>query len=213
MKSSTAKGFGVTVEDLAAKLLTKINLHQDAGVEVITPDMNGNCVPVVATTYGLLSQALDGWAIQAGTVVGFDNTYREWDAFFQMGHVWMYHQESGTILDPTIKSWPQQLQRLQFKLSASAFTSPTQALAGKEFLPFLDKLNGTKRVAGCDLVYLPGVSGLDYVKSRKCAHPAAVAQVLALHRAGGSDWSAWTTATAEHGHCTELLMSYANEAA
>ena len=206
MKQTKSKGFGVTTEDLAAKLLTKINLHQDAGVEVITSEMNGNCVPVVTATYEMLSQALDGWTIQAGTVVGFDHTYREWDSFFQMGHVWMYHEASGTILDPTIKSWPEQLERLQFKLSSTAFTSPRQAVAGREFLPFLDKLNGTKRVAGCDLVYLPGVSGLDYVKSRKNAHPAAVAQVLALHQANGSDWSAWTKETAEQGHCTSQIM-------
>jgi len=50
-----------------------------------------------------------------------------------------------------------------------------------------------------------GVSGLDYVKSRKNAHPAAAAQVLALHQTSGSDWSAWTKATAEQGHCTSFI--------
>jgi hypothetical protein len=206
MPQAKPKGFGVTTENVAAKLVTKINLDTDAGIHVITPDMNGNCVPVVTATYELLSQALDGWTIQAGMVVAYDNTYREWDSFFQMGHVWMHHQESGTILDPTIPSWPQQLERLQFKLSKAAFTSHRQGMAGKDFLQHLDRLNGTSQVAGCDLIYLPGISGLDYVKARKNAHPAAVAQVLALHQANGGDWSEWTQATASSGHCTDALM-------
>jgi hypothetical protein len=206
MSQAKPKGFGVTSEDVAAKLVTKINLDTDAGLHVITPNMNGNCVPVVTATYELLSQALDGWTIQAGMVVAYDNTHREWDGFFQMGHVWMYHQESGTILDPTIPSWPQQLERLQFKLSKTAFTSHRQGMAGKELLQHLDRLNGTSQIAGCDLIYLPGISGLDYVKARKNAHPAAVAQVLALHQANGGNWSELTQKTASCGHCTDALM-------
>jgi hypothetical protein len=206
-----AKGFGVTSEDLAAKHVSKINLHTDAGIRVVTPEVDGNCVPVVTGTYEMLSQALDGWTIQAGMVIAYDHTFKEWDSFFQLGHVWMYHEGSGTILDPTVQEWPAQLERLNFRLSPSVFTALRQGLGTEELLPFFDKLKGRSQVQGCDLIYLPGVSGLDYLKARKQAHPEAAAMVRARYANQGENWIEWTGLTKRQGHCTEALMAYAKQ--
>ena len=208
-KQLLGSAYGRPYAEIAADHIRPVAIQSECNIRITTAISNGDCVPQVALTHQYMDNPSD-WVAQAGVLVAYDNTYKEWDCFWQMGHVWLFNPSTNTILDPTIPNWAANLKQLRFELNAGALDAPQQAVGTADLLPLFDKLKGTASVGSADFVYIPGVTALDYVNARKpsgAMHEQAKQNVKMLWASKPHDWQQFVDETVSNGNCIESLKA------
>ena len=206
-KQLLGSAYGRPYADVAADHIRPVSIQSECNVSITTAISNGDCVYQAALTHQYMDNPSD-WVAHAGVLVAYDNTYKEWDSFWQMGHVWLFNPSTNTILDPTIPNWTANLKKLRFKLNAGARDAPQQGVGTPDLLPLLDKLNGTASVGGADFVYIPGVTALDYVNARNpsgAIYEKGKQNVKLRWASTPHDWQQFVDETVSNGDCIEYL--------
>lgn len=201
-RQTLGAAYGQPVAEQAARYVRSVGLLTESPVQVHTGETDGDCLYQACFTHRFLKA--EGWDLQSGVVIAHDENFQEWDAFYQMGHFWLYHAESDTILDSTIRTnWPRHLAGARFRISPGALEATQVGLGRVELVPLLHRARREPTIAGHSVIYIPGLNGAEFVR----LHPGADLRSLARSRHSfltyGAHWKACAAATAARGECSE----------
>lgn len=224
-KQQLGTEYGRPVAERASQYVRQVPVRREVGTRLITDQDGHNCVEqaAFAIAMGRHQWAADPDAAlafygcdprdlvtQVGQLLAYDHNTGGWDLWFEQGHCWIFDTGSDTLIELNSHTWEPALRRTRFRLADGVLEAPVVGIGTPELLPLLNRLEGVESINGCSLVYVPGVHVLDLVRAVGRPDPqhlrylTAVAEQLPC-------WRRWCVQTAEHGHCTDDILSSSRE--